>query len=108
MSDGWGWAGSVQDYLSTPPEVILRGLQDHHQRLLGYRAAGTQLDAWEAEEAAARHALRTCVAAAATTPTRWPPVFGSDLPPEGGGGPEVVVLPGAAVGVVEFRSARLP
>src|SRR3954447_3947510 len=108
MADGWGWAGSAQAFPSAPSEVVLRGLQDHHQRLLGYRAAGTQIDAWTAEEQAVRDVLRACVAADPGIGERWSVVFEYELPLEGGRRPDVVVLAGGAVAILEFKSAALP
>ena len=107
-SEAWGWASSVERFLSTPPSQILEALDGHHSRLLGYRAAGTQTAAWRQEEAAIRAALRACVSTDATIASRWSLVFEYELPLEGGRRPDVVVLAGGAIAVLEFKSSALP
>src|SRR4051794_6458587 len=104
----WGWASSVETFLSTPPSVVTEALDDHHVRLFGFRAAGTQTGAWVVEEAAVRDALRACILTDVTIAARWSIVFEYELPLEGGRRPDVVVLAGGAVAVLEFKSAALP
>jgi DUF2075 family protein len=107
-AETWGWASSVGRFLSTPPIVILQALADHHTRLFGFRAAGAQTEAWRAEEAATRGALGLCLATDETIANRWSVVFEYELPLEGGRRPDVVVLAGGAMAVLEFKSNALP
>ena len=65
--------------------------------------------AWRQEEAAAiRAALRASVSTDATIASRWSLVFEYELPLEGGRRPDVVVLAGGAIAVLEFKSSALP
>jgi hypothetical protein len=109
-SDGeaWGWAGSVQEFLSVVPDVVIQALGDHHRRLFGFQAAGSQLSAWRVEEEAMRQALRSCIATDPTIAGRWSIVFEYELPMEGGRRPDVVILAGGAMAVLEFKSGGLP
>jgi hypothetical protein len=98
----------VEELLSTPSEVIVRGLDDHHRRLLGYPSANSQHDAWLAEEAVVRNTLRACVDTDPTVARRWSTVFEYELPLEGGRRPDVVILAGGALAILEFKSGGLP
>jgi DUF2075 family protein len=53
-------------------------------------------------------ALRDCVKAAPTAAADWSVVFEYELPLEGGRRPDVVVLAGEAVLVIEFKTHALP
>jgi hypothetical protein len=53
-------------------------------------------------------ALRACVAAEPSTADDWSVIFEFELPLEGGRRPDVVVLAGGAVLVIEFKTHALP
>lgn len=102
MREGWGWAGTVGEFLSTPVETWRRALTEHHAALMGIRPAGPQERAWDAEHAAVASALRASLAATPAV-ADWGIAFEYELPMEGGRRPDVVVLAGSAVLVLEFK-----
>ena len=105
MADGWGWAGTVHEFLSTPDDLWLSSLSGHLLRdLLGLNASASQQAAWRDEFDCVADALRWCshVDGAAL---EWGIAFECELPLEGGRRPDVVVLPGDVICVLEFKSA---
>jgi hypothetical protein len=104
----WGWAGSVGNLLRTPDEAVFESLAVHHRRLWLTPPSGTQEAAWRAEVAAVRTALRQVVDVRPDVVERWSVVFEYELPLEGGRRPDVVVLAGRSLAVLEFKSAALP
>ncbi len=98
----WGWAGTVAEYLGTPPEVWRQWLHNHHGGLFGTRPSDSQLAAWRDEGSILRASLRDiCIDNPAAQ--RWGIVFEFELPLEGGRRPDVVVLTGGSVIVLEFK-----
>jgi len=108
MDETWGWAGSAGDFLSSASEVVLSSLVAHHSRLLMQPPSSTQRRAWEAEIHTMRTALRACVEAEPQIANDWSVVFEFELPLEGGRRPDVVVLAGEGVLVIEFKTHELP
>lgn len=102
----WGWAGTVADFLQTPVEVWLTSLATHHGGLLGQRPSSSQVEAWRDEHAVMAATLRD-VCIAEPEAQRWGAVFEYELPLEGGRRPDVVVLAGATVLVLEFKQASV-
>lgn len=107
VRSGWGWAGSVRELLGTPPETWVAALEDHHRELLGTPPSGSQRAAWDGEYSTMRDALRDCCVAVPAAES-WGLVFEFELPLEGGRRPDVVVLAGATVVVLEFKSSGVP
>lgn len=101
----WGWKGSAAEFLGLSEEDWLRSLSRHHGRLLGEPPSGSQIEAWKTERpvvfAALEEARRLL-----TGVDEWGVVFEYELPMEGGRRPDVVVLAGATVVVVEFKQQR--
>jgi len=106
MSEPWGWASSVGEFLSTPKERWLQALADHHLRLLHMPPADSQIRAWKEEHDIVFDALKLCVVSDGTVKDRWSVAFEYELPLEGGRRPDVVVLAGGSVNVLEFKSKR--
>ena len=104
----WGWAGSVREFLSVPMEQWLAALSDHHRRLWLTNPAGSQVEAWRVEHGTMTSALRQCVEADPDEAVRWSVVFEYELPMEGGRRPDVVVLAGGSLVVLEFKSTAGP
>lgn len=102
-SDPWGWAGTVREFLDSTPENWLASLSEHHGRMFAGRPAGTQIHAWSEEYEVLAAALRM-VCIAKPEATRWGVVFEYELPLEGGRRPDVVLLAGGAIAVLEFKS----
>ena len=105
-ADTWGWAGTVRQFLSTPVDVWRQSLAAHHQRLMLQRHSSSQGAAWTDSYWAVHEALR----AAATVEgdaLEWSIVFEYELPLEGGRRPDVVVLAGGTIIVVECKSTAV-
>lgn len=103
----WGWAGSVSAFLSLDEGRWLESLSDHHVGLRGQHPSGSQLHAWKDESAVMRASLRdVCVAEPAAT--AWGLAFEYELPLENGRRPDVVVLAGASIVVLEFKEDVAP
>ncbi len=79
----------------------------HHARLMQMNASGSQVGAWEAAHSALTAALRDCIIAAPAA-TSWSIVFEYELPMEGGRRPDVVVLAGGVIIVLEFKDGGQP
>ena len=103
--DPWGWAGSVDDFLSTTRDRWIDDLSDHHVRLWGMPPAGSQRRAWLDEHGAMSAALRRCIEALPNEAPLWGVIFEYELPMEGGRRPDVVVLAGRSLVVLEFKSS---
>lgn len=108
MAQGYGWAGSAGDFLTLTEPQFLASLDAHHRALWNAPAAGSQRKAWSDEFHVMGHALRACVQALPTEAARWGVVFEFEMPFEGGRRPDVVVLAGEALVVLEFKSSSLP
>ncbi len=101
---GWGWAGTIEQFLGAPDQRWLDDLSAHHAGLMGTRPAGSQVTAWRDEHGVVATALRA-VCVAEPTATGWGVVFEYELPLEGGRRPDVVVLAGGTVVVIELKTA---
>jgi len=100
---GYGWRGSVGEFLESPERTWLAALEEHHRGLLGTPASGSQAAAWRVEHRVLASALRDlCLAEPAAQ--AWGVVFEFELPLEGGRRPDVVLLAGGSVVVLEFKS----
>lgn len=103
-TDSWGWAGTVREFLGVTPEKWLASLSKHHGRMFSRPPSHTQTDAWAEEYEVLSAALRV-VCVARPDAVRWGVVFEYELPLEGGRRPDVVLLAGGAIAVLEFKSA---
>jgi hypothetical protein len=106
MSEPWGWASSVGEFLAMSRERWLSALVGHHERLLNMPPAESQLRAWREEYDIVFGALKLCVTSDHSVKDRWSVAFEYELPLEGGRRPDVVVLNGGSVTVLEFKSKR--
>jgi len=104
MADTWGWAGSVHDLLSMPYESWLARLSDHLHGLFGMRPSSTQQAAWRDEFECLTDALRWCAHVDGSA-LDWGVACEYELPLEGGRRPDVVVLAGGVICVLEFKSS---
>jgi len=103
----WGWSGTAADFLQTPESVWLSSLTAHHQGLLGAPPSTSQVDAWTESGEVMRKSLRD-ISIADQSALEWGIVFEYELPLEGGRRPDVVVLAGASVVVLEFKQNPIP
>ncbi len=103
MNESWGWAGTVEQFLAMPIADWLRSLAEHHERLLGMPPAQSQTDAWREEHPVLVAAFTECCRTDARA-SQWAVIFEYELPFEGGRRPDVVVLAGSSIVVLEFKS----
>lgn len=97
----WGWAGSVDDLVLTSQEAWAADLRAHCIGLTGDAPSASQNEAWGAE-------YKALIDAFSRLDVRsWNVVFEFELPFEGGRRPDVVLLAGDAVVVIEFKSSPL-
>ncbi len=99
----WGWAGTVHEFLQTPDTTFLAALSNHHRRLLRAPPASTQTDAWREEHRVLTATLRL-VFTAKQEALGWGIAFEYELPLEGGRRPDIVLLAGGSLVVLEFKS----
>jgi len=99
----WGWAGTAIEMLNAEPSVVLEALSTRYEELAGTRPAGSQLSAWEEEISIIDSALRECEGEANLQ--KWSVIFEYELPLEGGRRPDVIVLAGSSIVVLEFKQA---
>lgn len=104
----WGWAGSVGEFLSASDAVVIDGLASHHRALWLQSPSGSQSTAWTDEIAVLRAALTACTVTNPEIANTWSIVLEYELPLEGGRRPDVVVLTGESLAVIEFKSIAIP
>ncbi|MGH2820802.1 MAG: DNA/RNA helicase domain-containing protein, partial [Actinomycetota bacterium] len=105
--NGQGWAGTVGEFLSCPYEVWLDSLIEHHRRLMAQGPASSQIEAWAELHEVVADALRSSCSVEPAA-TEWGVVFEYELPLEGGRRPDVTVLAGGSIVVLEFKSTTRP
>src|SRR5690606_17025432 len=88
---GWGWAGSVGEYLAASPDAIAQDLAEHHFDLLGTDPSESQARAWRATDAMLRETFSHLDRIRSGT-RDWPLIFEYELPFEGGRRPDVLLL----------------
>jgi DUF2075 family protein len=104
MRSTFGWAGSIGDFLSVTDKVWLNSLSRHHVDLFVQDPSQSQIDAWVEEHSIIFATLRT-VCIAQPSAVEWSVAFEYELPLEGGRRPDVVLLAGGNVLVLEFKQA---
>ena len=98
----WGWAGSATRFLVSEPAKVLDSLRDHYRRLNSEEPVASHVTAWRDSISCVREALRET---AVTNPASrdWHLVFEYELPRERGRRPDLVVIAGGSIVVVEFK-----
>jgi hypothetical protein len=99
----YGWAGPVGAFLATPANVVISALEEHLTGLLHLRASSSQLEAWREEIDILRRSLRD-VAIARPDVADWGIVLEYELLLEGGRRPDAILLTGATVISMEFKT----
>ena len=97
-----GWSGSIRKFLDQPGSLIEQSLQSHLQGLLGFNAAGSQVEAWLEEIEVLKKSFRD-LSIAKPTCLEWSVVLEYELPLEGGRRPDVIVLGPNKIFVLEFK-----
>lgn len=91
-----GWAGSIDRFRRVDEAAVLTAFDAHHRGLMVQHPAATQVLAWRRE-------LETIRPALADAPDSWSVIFEYELPMEGGRRPDVIVLAGETVVVLEYK-----
>jgi DUF2075 family protein len=99
----WAWAGSTSALLDVTEEDWLESLRSHHVALTGEPPSESQVAAWRSE----RGVLASSFQALGDDAVAWNLVAEYELPFEGGRRPDVVVLAGETVLVLEFKTTPL-
>jgi hypothetical protein len=102
----YGWAGTVATFLETPENVWRDALRAHRRDLIGNQSEPEQEAAWVDSHAVLRDQL-TLLVGRRPQASAWPLIFEYELPREGGRRPDLIVLAGTAVVVVEFKRAAV-
>ena len=97
-----GWSGSVRAFLDQPQSLIEESLESHLRGLLGFNAAGSQVEAWFEEIEVLKRAFRDLSISKPSCLT-WSVVLEYELPLEGGRRPDVIVLGPNKIFVLEFK-----
>jgi hypothetical protein len=92
----------VEQFLALPDSVWRAAMVAHHLALLNAPPSSSQEAAWDEEGAIMRATLRD-VCIAEPSATAWGLAFEFELPLENGRRPDVVVLAGGSVVVLEFK-----
>ena len=100
-----GWYGTVPEFLGLSQGELLASLRARHLKIMGMQPDGGQMEAWRGEheilQAAFSNILKSVQRAA-----RWVIIFEYELPRERGRRPDVVVLTGSQVLVLEFKETE--
>jgi hypothetical protein len=98
----WAWSGSARELGEVSDEQVLASLRAHHNELFAMPSSASQDAAWEAEIPVLREALRLASQSRAGVDD-WGLVFEYELPFEGGRRPDVLVMAGSTLFVLEFK-----
>lgn len=97
-----GWQGTVAEFLDLAQSDLLASLAARHLHVMGLPPSGEQMDAWRGEYEILGAALREIVASTSRAGD-WAVIFEYELPRERGRRPDVVILTGSQVLVLEFK-----
>jgi hypothetical protein len=97
-----GWSGSVRTFMDQPQSLIEQSLESHLQGLLGFNAAGSQVEAWLEEIEVLKRAFRD-LSISKPSCLEWSVILEYELPLEGGRRPDVIVLGPNKIYVLEFK-----
>ncbi|HLA81019.1 MAG TPA: DNA/RNA helicase domain-containing protein [Thermoleophilia bacterium] len=101
-----GWHGSVAEFLAASEADLLAALRSRHLQVMGMPPDGGQMEAWRGEYSILSATLGEIVA---STPRAkdWAVIFEYELPRERGRRPDVVILTGSQVMVLEFKESSI-
>jgi hypothetical protein len=93
-----GWAGALGEFIGFGPTGPILVLRESHARLYHAPPSSGQIRVWEGELRILRDALSRC-----KNGSEWGIVLEYELPFEGGRRPDVIILAGERVLVLEFK-----
>jgi len=99
-----GWYGTLREFLALNQAEILAALRSRHFKVMGMQPDGGQMEAWRGEFAILSATL-TDIAGSVPQAARWAVIFEYELPRERGRRPDVVILTGSQVLVLEFKES---
>lgn len=102
-----GWSGSVDLFLQTDHDALSRALNEFERNLLGTDADVPQTVAWADSLRVLTEAFKAVITTRAEV-GQWSVIFEFLLPRERGRRPDVVILAGDAVLVLEFKGYSVP
>jgi DUF2075 family protein len=97
----WAWAGSVGEFVREQDATLLAAADEHFVALCRELPGASQKRAWKNEIAVLRSALEEAPSA-----EDWFVILEYELPFEGGRRPDVILLAGEAIVVLEFKEAQ--
>ncbi len=100
-----GWHGSIGEFLELGEDAFVGALSAHLRRCMGMGPDGLQVTAWRNEFAVLRQTM-SAVLGRRSVAAGWHVVFEYELPRERGRRPDVVLLTGSQVIVLEFKDAE--
>jgi hypothetical protein len=100
-----GWYGTVAEFLALDQSGLLSALCARHMKVMNMQPDGGQMAAWRGEFEILQSALAGIVESASRA-ARWVVVFEYELPRERGRRPDVVILTGSQVLVLEFKETE--
>lgn len=103
----FGWMGSIADFLDRSPDQWLEQLSTHYQQLYQQRPAPTQMQAWQDCGEISSEQLAILVQHRSESQD-WTLIFEYELPRQGGRRPDLVLLAGGRILVLEFKQKRYP
>ncbi|MCU0526650.1 MAG: DUF2075 domain-containing protein [Elainella sp. Prado103] len=103
----WGWMGQIRDFLALPIEQWLTQLKDNYQQLYQQRSAPTQQQAWQDCGQICQQQLQRLVQTRSESQD-WLLIFEYELLREGGRRPDLVLLAGDQILVLEFKQKSKP
>src|SRR5687767_91903 len=101
----YAWSSTIQEFLSTPERSWLNSLTAHHQSCMSEPADVAQLTAWENCFSVLHDQFSTLITDHPQA-AEWAVIFEYELPRERGRRPDVVVLAGPTIVVLEFKDFK--
>ena len=109
-----GWSGTIAEFLAVPHKDFQNSLIDHVRQLFAHKETekleeilASQVRAWNDEYQHLYTAFSTLTKEQPHT-SNWGVIFEYELPQEGGRRPDVIVLAGNTVVVLEFKMKNHP
>jgi DUF2075 family protein len=100
-----GWNGTVREFLELSQGDFLAALSGQSRHVLGMGPDSLQVEAWRNEHRVLQYSLADAVAISPRA-ANWHVVFEYELPRERGRRPDVLLLTGSQVIVLEFKDAE--